>query len=40
MFRPIDYLVNESNCNSYFIGTKMGEHLKDNIEIVKSLLDK
>lgn len=35
----ISYLVNESNCNSYFIGTKRVEHLKDNIEIIKHLLE-
>lgn len=36
----ISYLINESNCNSYFIGTKRVEHLKDNIKITQSLLGK
>lgn len=33
------YLVNESNCNTYFTGTKRVEHLKDNMEITQRLLD-
>lgn len=35
----IRYLVEKSGCNSYFIGTKNTNHLKENIEITKELLD-
>lgn len=34
----LSYLINESKCNSYFVGTKRTSHLKDNIEITKKLL--
>jgi aryl-alcohol dehydrogenase-like predicted oxidoreductase len=36
----LEYLVNESQCNSYFIGSKNIEHLKSNIEVIQGLLDK
>lgn len=36
----LNYLISESNCNSYFIGTKIVEHLKDNIKITKKILGK
>lgn len=36
----LNYLISESNCNSYFIGTKIVEHLKDNIKITKNILGK
>ena len=36
----LSYLINESECSSYFIGTKRVEHLKDNIEITENLLSR
>lgn len=35
----LSYLVNTSECYSYFVGTKRIEHLKNNIEIMNNLLN-
>ncbi|MDY2630042.1 MAG: aldo/keto reductase [Clostridium sp.] len=36
----LEYLVNESKCRSYFIGSKNIEHLRSNIKVIQNLLDK
>ena len=36
----LEYLVNEIQCSSYFIGSKNIEHIKSNIESIQNLLDK
>lgn len=34
----LTYLVNESGCCSYFIGSKRIEHIKENMEIIETIL--
>lgn len=34
----LTYLVNDSGCCSYFIGSKQLEHIKENMEIIEKVL--
>lgn len=34
----LEYLTNESGCNSYFIGSKHIEHIKENMKLIKETL--
>ncbi|WP_373599299.1 aldo/keto reductase [Paraclostridium bifermentans] len=34
----LEYLIKESGCNSYFVGTKRIKHLKENMGIVENLI--
>ena len=35
----LSFLVDSSGCNSYFIGSKRIEHIKENMQIIEKLLD-